>query len=58
MSKYVDAIIGYAIGTVTSSMAGIIYGYNSIPKEWLNDLIKRNYLIELSTKYENKILGE
>lgn len=32
------------IGAITGSMAGIIYGYDSIPKDWLNILIKRDYL--------------
>ncbi len=43
------------IGAITGSMAGIIYGYNAIPEEWLNTLIKRDYLIALALGYEEKI---
>ncbi len=42
------------IGAIVGSMAGIIYGYESIPEEWLNTLIKRDYLIDLSLKFESK----
>lgn len=41
------------IGAITGAMAGIIYGYNSIKKEWLNDLKKREYLIDVAKKFEN-----
>ena len=46
------------IGAITGSMAGIIYGYDSIPKEWLNELKKKDYLIELASKYEETINGK
>ena len=42
------------IGAITGSMAGIIYGYNSIPEEWLNTLIKKDYLIDLALGFEKK----
>ncbi len=32
------------IGALTGGLAGIIYGYNSIPKKWINDLQKKSYL--------------
>lgn len=32
------------IGALTGGLAGIIYGYNSIPPKWLNDLQKKPYL--------------
>lgn len=40
------------IGAITGSMAGIIYGYNEIPKEWINSLLKKDYLLNLCTKFE------
>ena len=43
------------VGAVTGSMAGIIYGYNKIPKEWLNKLLKLNYLEEIAEKYEKEL---
>ena len=43
------------IGAIVGSMAGIIYGINSIPKEWLDKLIKRDYLINLASKFEEKV---
>lgn len=45
------------IGAITGSMAGIIYGYESIPDIWLDKLKKKNYLIKLAMKYE-KLLNE
>jgi len=43
------------IGAITGSMAGIIYGYNSMPKKWLAKLVKRQYLEELCDKFEKTI---
>lgn len=40
------------IGAITGSMAGIIYGYNSIPIDWLGELKKKDYLIELALEFE------
>ena len=36
-------------------MAGIIYGYDSIPKNWLNKLVKKEYLENLCVKFEMAI---
>ena len=43
------------IGAITGSMAGIIYGYNSIPKEWLEKLQRREYLEDLANKFEEAV---
>lgn len=40
------------IGAITGSMTGIIYGYNTFPKEWLNALARREYIEDLCNKYE------
>ena len=40
------------IGAITGSMAGIIYGYNSIPIDWLKELKRKDYLIELALEFE------
>lgn len=43
------------IGAITGSMAGIIYGYDSIPEEWLEKLQRREYLEDLASKFEEKV---
>ena len=58
--NYKDAIIKAinlgedtdTIGAITGSIAGLIYGYNTFPKEWLNKLKKLDYLEEISNKFE------
>ena len=32
------------IGAITGGLAGALYGYDNIPKKWLNDLIKKDYI--------------
>lgn len=46
------------IGALTGSLAGIIYGYNSIPQKWINTLQWREYLdkiINQFVEYLNKL---
>ena len=43
------------IGAIAGSMAGIVYGINSIPEEWLNKLKRREYLIDLAINFEQLI---
>lgn len=40
------------IGAVTGSLAGIYYGIDSIPKKWIDKLVKKDYLIDLANKFE------
>ena len=35
------------VGAIAGSLAGAVYGYDNIPREWLDDLIKRDYLENL-----------
>lgn len=39
------------IAAVTGSLTGIYYGYEAIPPEWLADLRKRDYLLEICDKF-------
>ena len=40
------------IGAIAGSMAGIIYGINSIPKTWMDKLLRKDYLIDLALRFE------
>ena len=44
------------VAAIAGSMAGILYGYDSFPKEWKETLIKRDYLIDLANKFEEIII--
>ena len=35
------------VGAITGSLAGICYGYDNIPQEWVNQLQRRDYLLSL-----------
>lgn len=35
------------VAAVAGGLAGALYGYNTIPEEWLNTLIKRDYIEEM-----------
>ena len=43
------------IGAITGSIAGIIYGYESIPEEWIQDTKRIDYLIEVSKMFEHNL---
>ena len=40
------------IAAIAGSMAGIIYGLQTIPMEWLNALIKKDYLFDVCKRTE------
>ena len=40
------------IGAITGSLAGILYGYDNIPNEWSNKLVRRDYLEKLCNDFE------
>ena len=44
------------IGALTGGLAGLVYGYNSIPQKWINVLRKKQYLIDLVDRY-NELLS-
>ena len=43
------------IGAITGSINGLIYGFESIPKRWLNRLRNSDYLYELTNQFLNFI---
>lgn len=42
-----------SIGSIAGSLAGIFYGYSNIPKNYLEDLRKRDYLEKVCEDYED-----
>lgn len=46
IGEYSDNVAGIAGG-----LAGIYYGLESIPKYWKKDLVKREYLEDISEEY-------
>lgn len=61
--NYKDAIIKAinlggdtdTVGAVTGAMAGILYGEKNIPSDWLNDLVKKEYLENVCNNFERKL---
>lgn len=45
------------VGAITGSLAGIIYGINGIPKEWLDVIPKKDYLDNLINSFDKTILN-
>lgn len=43
------------IGAVAGGLAGILYGYNSIPKEWINTLVKNDMISNLCDEFVKAI---
>ena len=63
-TNYQETIIGAinlgqdtdTIAAIAGSLAGIIYGIDNIPKKWLDKLVKKDYLLELSNSFEECML--
>lgn len=52
--------LGYdtdTVGAITGALAGIIYGYDSIPDEWLNVLPRKDDIIALANRLDSAIEG-
>lgn len=43
------------IGAITGSIAGILYGYDKIPKEWINNLQSKDYLLKMCDGLNNSL---
>ena len=42
------------LAAITGSLAGALYGYESIPKDWIKDLRNKEYLDEMIDKFSRK----
>lgn len=42
-------------GAITGGIAGIYYGFENIPKEWVAELVRKDDIEKLCIKFENKI---
>ncbi|HCN49844.1 MAG TPA: hypothetical protein DIT10_12250 [Chryseobacterium sp.] len=45
-------------GAITGGIAGIYYGYESIPQEWLNVLVRKDDIEMLCKKLDNKYMAD
>lgn len=43
-------------GAITGGIAGIYYGFENIPEEWVSELVKRDDIEKLCIKLENKLM--
>lgn len=44
------------IGAVAGGLAGLSYGYESIPKEWLDVIVKKDWINKLCEDFANIML--
>ena len=42
-------------GAVAGGLAGIYYGFNSIPKQWIDQIIKKDEIVDLANRFNTKM---
>jgi ADP-ribosylglycohydrolase len=42
---------------VAGGLSGIAYGYDSIPEEWKNTIVKKEWILELSDAFQTRYLS-
>ena len=45
------------VGAITGSITGILCGYDEIPSEWLNTLLRREYIENMCDEFERLLNG-
>lgn len=43
------------VGAITGGLAGLIYGYNNIPKKWITELKRKDYLETITNEFYNML---
>ena len=43
------------VGAIAGSIAGILYGYESIPENWLTNLKRLDYISEITSQFEREL---
>ena len=46
-----------SVGAIAGSLAGILYGFDGIPEDWRNSLLKKEYLEELGKEFCDTLCG-
>lgn len=44
-------------GAITGGIAGVYYGFENIPEEWVSELVRRDDIEKLCIKLENKLIN-
>lgn len=44
-------------GAVTGGLAGLLYGFDSIPKDWVQQIARKDDILELAERWQNKTEG-
>ncbi len=44
------------VAAIAGGLAGALYGYDSIPAEWLNTLLRRDYIDEMCRRFADSII--